>query len=125
MQCARCKMEIDDPGDCYDYYGQTLCEDCYVTALEPPKPCDPAAVSSATATRRQMGQQEAEGLMPLQQKIYQYIKEKGPVTRETLATALDIPPRELEKQFAVLRHCELTRAFKEGNQVFVTVWKKS
>jgi len=123
VRCFRCQVEINDPEDVYDYYGQTLCEDCYVAALEPPKPCDPAAVSSATATRRQLGQRGTEGLTPLQKRIYDYIKEKGPVTREELARAFELPSWELEKQFAVLRHCELTRAFKEGNRVFLTVWE--
>ncbi|MBE3588954.1 MAG: hypothetical protein IMW93_10515 [Thermoanaerobacteraceae bacterium] len=121
MICARCKEEIA-AGESYDYFGQKLCEDCYMAALEPPRPCDPAAVSSATAARKQLGQRGTDGLTPIQKRIYEYIKEKGRITREELVAAFDLPQWELEKQFAVLRHCELVRATKEGNQVFLTLW---
>ncbi|SHE51531.1 hypothetical protein SAMN02745218_00397 [Desulfofundulus australicus DSM 11792] len=121
MKCTRCQEEIL-PQDSYDYYGQTLCEDCYIAALQPPKPCDPTAVASATATRKQLGQTGTAGLTPLQQKIYAYIKEKGKVTKEEVASFLNLPPWELERQFAVLRHCELVKATKEGQQIFLTLW---
>ncbi|RKO67298.1 hypothetical protein [Desulfofundulus salinus] len=121
MKCARCQEEVL-PQDSYDYYGQTLCEDCYIVALQPPKPCDPAAVASAKATRKQLGQTGTDGLTPLQKRIYEYIKAKGKATKEELASTFDLPQWELEKQFAVLRHCELVRATKEGNQIYLTLW---
>jgi hypothetical protein len=30
---------------------------------------------------------------------------------------------EFQKQFAILRHCELLGAFKEGNKVYLTKFK--
>jgi len=35
---------------------------------------------------------------------------------------VNLKPEELEQQFAVLRHCELVRAFKEGGKVYLTKW---
>lgn len=123
MICDRCKMEISDDDDSFNHYGKTLCEDCYVAALEPPKPCDPTAVSSALSTRRQLGQKGTEGLTDLQKNIYNFIKEKGKATREEIIESINIPQWELEKQIAVLRHCELTKGFKEGDKVYLTLWE--
>lgn len=120
IKCSRCGCEVD-ADEKHDYYGKILCEDCFLEALQPPKPCDPMAVQIATNTRLQLNQKGTEGLTAQQKKIYDYIKEKGKVTREELATAMDLPPWELEKQFAVLRHCQLVRGFKEGNQVYLTL----
>lgn len=121
MKCARCKEALE-AGDSYDYLGQTLCEDCYMDALQPPRPCDPTAVSSALNARRQMGQTGTQGLNEMQKKIYDYLKEKGKVEREELPKVFDLPLWELEKQIAVLRHCELVRASKEGNKIYMTTF---
>ncbi|MHB1041555.1 MAG: hypothetical protein ACYC0Q_01785 [Eubacteriales bacterium] len=121
MKCARCKEEIEAE-DRYDYLGQTLCEDCYMDALQPPRPCDPTAVSSAMHTRRQLGQTGTQGLNEMQKKIYDYLKEKGKVEREELLKVFGLPQWEMEKQIAVLRHCELVRAIKEGNKVYMTTF---
>ncbi len=119
MQCERCK-HIIEPGENYEWYGKQLCEDCYMDALQPPKPCDPAAVSSARATRAMLGQRGVDGLTPLQKQIYELIKEKGKITRDEIFKTFNLPSWELEKQFAVLRHCELVHGYKEGNQVYLT-----
>ncbi|RDV80507.1 hypothetical protein DXX99_10735 [Ammonifex thiophilus] len=117
MRCQRCQAFIEE-GEAYSCYGQTLCEDCYIELLNPPKACDPVAVASALATRRALGQSGTEGLTELQQKICRLIEERGKVTKEELLAELGIKPWELEKQLAVLRHCELVRAFKEENKVY-------
>lgn len=119
MQCQRCQCTVE-PDEVYEWYGKKLCEDCYMDSLQPPRPCDPAAVSSAKATRAQFGQRGVEGLTPIQKRIYELIKEKGKIRRDELTDHFDLPAWELEKQFAVLRHCELVRGFKEGNTVYIT-----
>ena len=121
MICERCKEEIPPEDDIFDYYGKKLCEDCYIGAIQPPRSCDPAAVSSATATRAMLGQSGTQGLTPLQKRIYEFIKEQGKVTREDIQTNFDLPQWELEKQLAILRHCELIRGFKEENTIFMTL----
>ncbi|WP_018086972.1 hypothetical protein [Desulfurispora thermophila] len=124
MQCQHCQAEIPAGEDHFDYYGKTLCEDCYVSAVQPPRPCDPTAVSSALATRQMLRQTGTQGLTALQQDIYNYIKEKGSVTKQQLYEYFNLAPAELEKQFAVLRHCNLVRGYKEGNNIFLTLMNK-
>lgn len=120
MNCERCKETIDSDQDVFDYYGSNLCEDCYISALQPPRACDPAAVESARATRSLMGQTGIEGLTPMQKRIFELIKERGKIPREELMTCFELPPWEFEKQLAILRHCELIRATKIGQTVYMT-----
>lgn len=123
MKCVRCNEKLT-ADEVFDHYGQALCEDCYMAALQPPRPCDPGAVSSAVATRSQLGHKGTDGLTKLQKEIYDYIKERGQVLREELFQAFKLPQWEMEKQFAVLRHCELLKGFKEDDKVFITLMKK-
>jgi hypothetical protein len=99
-----------------------MCEDCYIYLTNPPKACDPAAVASALSVRKQLGQSGTAGLTEMQQRIYGVIEKRGKITKEDLLTMVGLKPEELEQQFAVLRHCELVRAFKEGRKVYLTKW---
>jgi hypothetical protein len=49
----------------------------------PPKACDPMAVSSALSVRKKLGQTGSSGLTELQQKIYNTIEKYGKITKET------------------------------------------
>jgi DNA-binding transcriptional ArsR family regulator len=80
------------------------------------------AVATALSVRKQLGQSGTEGLTKLQKQIYSVIEKRGKITKEELATIVNLKPEELEQQFAVLRHCELIRALKEGNKVYLTKW---
>lgn len=120
MICDRCKQDIPEEEDIFDHYGKKLCEDCYVGAVQPPRSCDPAAVDSAKSTRVLLGQKGTDGLTPLQKRIYQLVRERGKIPREELMASFDLPGWEMEKQFAVLRHCELIRAFKENEKIYIT-----
>jgi len=88
----------------------------------PPKPCDPLAVASALSVRKRLGQKGDAGLTEQQRKIYHLIEKTGKVTKHELVSALNIKPEVLEAEFAVLRHCELVRAQKEGSRVYLTLW---
>lgn len=121
MRCERCQALLED-GESYNFHGQVLCEDCYIYLLNPPKTCDPTAVAGAVTARRHLGQLGTAGLTELQKQIYRAIEEKGKITREELLTVVKIKPHELERQIAVLRHCELIRGFKEGDRVYLTKW---
>jgi DNA-binding transcriptional ArsR family regulator len=57
-------------------------------------------------------------LSVLQKKIYETVAERGKISREELTSYLSLAPEALEREFAVLRHCELLRAFKEGGVVY-------
>jgi hypothetical protein len=122
MECQRCKVPLKE-GDPYDIHGKILCEDCYIFETNPPKGCDPLAVSSALSIRKQLGQSGISGLTELQQKIYKTIEENGKITKEELAKTLNIKPDQLEQEFAFFRHCELIRAFREESKVYFTKWE--
>jgi hypothetical protein len=121
MQCERCGLLLKE-GESYDFHGKVLCEDCYIYESNPPKACDPMAVASALAVRKQLGQSGTAGLTELQKKIYNVIEERGKITKEELLKIINIKSEELERQFAILRHCELIRGFKEGDKVYLTKW---
>lgn len=86
--------------------------------MNPPKACDPTAVSSTLTLRKQLGQSGTEGLTERQKQIYETVVGRGTISRQELMGLLKLTPEELEKEFATLRHCELLRAFKEGNTVY-------
>ena len=46
MICDKCQDNIEE-GEERELHGRTLCEDCYMDTLSPPKACDPWAVHSA------------------------------------------------------------------------------
>jgi hypothetical protein len=121
MQCERCGLIIQEE-EKYDFYGEILCEDCYFFVTNPPKACDPMAVATTLSVRKQLGQSGTSGLTELQKQIYSVIEQRGKVTREELLEIIKVKPEELERQFAILRHCELIRAFKEGDKVYLTKW---
>jgi hypothetical protein len=121
MQCERCGLLLKEGGT-YDFHGKIFCEDCYIYVTNPPKACDPMAVASALSVRKQLGQSGTSGLTELQKRIYSVIEKRGKITEEELLTIVDLKPEELEQQFAVLRHCELIRAFKEGDKIYLTKW---
>jgi len=121
MNCKRCGL-ILKTDEAYSLNGKMLCEDCYFYETNPPKACDPLAVASALSIRKQLNQSGSSGLTELQKKIYTLIERHGKITREELVEIVQITPEELEQQFAVLRHCELVRAFKEGGKIYFTKW---
>lgn len=88
----------------------------------PPKACDPLAVASALSVRKQLGQSDAQGLTEQQKKIYLAIEEKSKITKDELVATLNLKPEVLESEFAVLRHCELVRAYKQDSIVYLTKW---
>jgi len=121
MNCKRCGLILKDD-EAYSLSGKMLCEDCYFYETNPPKACDPLAVASALSIRKQLNQSGSSDLTELQKKIYTLIERHGKITKDELAEIVKIRPEELEQQFAVLRHCELVRAFKEGGKIYFTKW---
>jgi hypothetical protein len=122
MECEHCKLPLKD-GETYDLHGKVLCEDCYMYETNPPKACDPMAVSSALSVRKQLGQSGSSGLTELQQKIYNTIEKYGKITKEDLVKTLKVKPEQLEQEFAFFRHCELLRAFREDGKIYFTKWE--
>jgi recombinational DNA repair protein (RecF pathway) len=121
VKCARCGEEVSSE-DTYSHRGQELCEDCYMGALQAPKTCDVAATQHAVKHRQSTGQAGTEGLLPIQKQIHDYISDNGMVTREQVMESLGIPDWELEKQIAVLRHCELVKGKKVEGKVYLILF---
>jgi hypothetical protein len=122
MECQRCKSALKE-GETYDLHSKVLCEDCYMYETNPPKACDPMAVSSALSVRKQLGQSGTSGLSELQQKIYNTIEKYGKITKEDLIKTLNVKPEQLEQEFPFFRHCELLRAFREDGKIYYTKWE--
>lgn len=118
MKCQRCQREIPED-ESFAYFGEALCDDCYMDAMSPARSCDPWAVYAATRTRESSGLTGAEGLTTLQKEIYEFISNKGKATPEEVMTKFGMTQRDLENQFATLRHCELARGQKEGDKVYL------
>jgi len=88
-------------------------------AMSPTKSCDPWAVYTATRTRESSGLTGVEGLTTLQQEMYEFIKNQGKVTADDIITKFNLTQKDLQNQFATLRHCELVKGKKEGDKVFI------
>ena len=117
-KCNRCRREIS-MDDSYQHLGETMCEDCYIDIRYPAKACDPWSVYSATRSRKALGLKGAEGLTELQQAIYEFVRGKGKVTRGQLIENFKLTEAELQRQLAILRHCELVTGHKEGNSIYL------
>jgi hypothetical protein len=115
-ECNSCGVSIEK-GEEFEHLGRTLCEDCYLDALNPPKACDPWAVHTAKSSMAQ-GQQ----LTPQQEKILALLKDRGPLTAQEVMSELKISEAEFKNSFATLRHMELARGFKEGDKVSYTLF---
>lgn len=120
MLCDKCGEEIGG-GKVFEHAGSSYCEDCYLETVTVLKTCDPMAVRSARITRERLGQKGTAGLLPIQQKIYHYLREHGKMTRARIAEEFGLEQKELEKHFSVLRHCELVRGMKEGDVIYMTL----
>jgi hypothetical protein len=118
MKCSRCGAEIRH-GDERAYYGQMLCEDCYMDALSPTRTCDPWAVHSA----KQLGD-KVGGLhtTDLQDKILEVLADTGGIEPGDLAKRLGIAPSEIDREVAALRHMEKLRAELREGRKYVVLW---
>ena len=117
VKCESCGADLE-VNQVNTYQGKTLCEDCCFDLMNPPKVCDPTAVSSTLTIRKQLGQTGTEGLTKLQKQIYNTVAERGKISKEELLSKMNLSSQEFEKQFAILRHCELLRSFKEGDTIY-------
>ncbi|HZE21923.1 MAG TPA: hypothetical protein VE082_07720, partial [Desulfobaccales bacterium] len=118
LTCAKCSAAID-PDEAREYAGRVLCEDCYMDALSPTQTCDPWAVHTAKSLKDLPG---GQSLTPMQQKLYDLVKERGEVAMAEAATLLGLTDDELRREFAPLRHMEMLRGCKKDNTVFLTLF---
>jgi len=118
IKCNRCGREVPTESG-YQHLGKDLCEDCYIDIRYPAKACDPWAVYSATQSRESTGLKGIEGLTEQQKAIYEYIKNEGKVTGEEILAKFNLKGIDLQTHLATLRHCELVKGRKEGNQIYL------
>ena len=116
--CAKCG-DAYDPAEAHEYLGQMLCEDCYLDAMSPTKVCDPWAVHTAKSLKDLPG---GHALSPLQQKLYDLVKEKGEVPIPEAAAHLGLNEDDLRREFAPLRHMEKLRACKKDDIIHLTLF---
>jgi hypothetical protein len=118
MKCEKCEAEIKENEE-RDYYGKTLCEDCYMDALSPVRSCDPWAVHSA----KNLGE-KGSGLQvnPVQSKILAVLLETGGLEPRNLADEIKLSPIDLEREVASLRHMEKVRAELRDGRKFIVLW---
>ena len=117
MECSRCGVRLEE-GESREHAGQELCEDCYMDVLNPPQACDPWAVHLAKSDKLRTGVQ----LTPRQQKFYDLVKERGAIPFPEAAERLGLTEEGLRREFATLRHLELLRGQKQGQQVLITLF---
>jgi len=121
MKCDICKKEITEI-EAVEQGKKTLCEDCYIEEnFKVPQPCDPSAVRTAVKTREMLGQTGTDGLLPHQKEIYEFIKAKGKATHQELMEEFNLSPKGLQKELAILRHCELVKGTKEGDTIYMLI----
>jgi len=111
MICSKCGGEIK-PEEAVKDGNRVLCEDCYFDEVSPVRVCDPWAVMLAKKAK-------TKKLKERQQAIYDLVKRRGKVRIEDVAKELGIAIADVEREFAVLRHLELIKARREGNDIFI------
>ena len=117
MKCACCGASLE-AGESHEHDGKELCEDCYISALNPPKACDPWAVHLAKSDKGRSGVQ----LTPGQQQLYDLVKRQGMISFPEAASQLGLSEEEVRREFATLRHLELLRAHQQHQQVLIALF---
>ncbi len=123
QKCDRCEREFPVE-ELIEEGGIRICEDCYISAHSRIKVCDPWAVRSKKILREKAGLVGAEGLTEIQKEIYEFIVSGGGAKREDIAERFDLPPDELENEFAILRHCELVKGQKREDGVYIVAFEE-
>ena len=116
--CAKCG-DANDLAEAREYLGQMLCEDCYLDAMSPAKICDPWAVHTAKSLKDLPG---GHALSPIQQKLYDLVKEKGEVPIPEACAHLGLKEDDLRREFAPLRHMEKLRACKKDDIIHLALF---
>jgi hypothetical protein len=121
MQCNKCGASIDK-GEEKELRDQILCEDCYIDALSPVKVCDPWALYNAKSLERNTT--EPPPLTPIQSEILDVLKGAGSLEPSVVLLRLKkkLTIKELEREFAVLRHMDKVRAENAGDRI---LWRAS
>jgi hypothetical protein len=121
MECDRCHAIIE-AGDEKQHLGEALCEDCYMDVLSPLKTCDPWAVHSAKSFEKHA--ESPPALTPIQSEILSILEKTGGIEPQELLGKLKakLTQKDLEREFAALRHMEKARGEKRGERLVWRLW---
>ena len=117
MQCERCGAGLEAEAS-RQHDGQERREDCYISAMHPPKACDPWAVHLTKSDQGRGGVQLTQG----QQRPYDLVKKRGMISFPEAAGELGLTEEEVRREFATLRHLEILRAQKQHEQVLIALF---
>ena len=117
MECQRCGTRLA-AGEGREHDGKNLCDDCFISALDPPKACDPWAIHLAKSDKGRSGLQ----LTSNQRQLYDLVKKRGIISFPEAASLLGVDEDEVRREFATLRHLELLRAHKQRQQVLIALF---
>lgn len=118
VTCPECGREIRG-GEYIKENGRITCEDCYIEAHQKIKFADPMAVRSKKLFRELHGFEGPEGLTDLQKELYDFILTEGGATPEKISKLFGLAPQETRNQLALLRHCELVKWRKMGDEIYM------
>lgn len=116
-QCPKCQAECDT-AELRAFFGQQICEDCYIDSVELTKTCDPWAVHSAKNSAASQGLRLTAG----QERLLELVKAEQEIDFTEAARKLGMTDRELQENFTVLRHMELLRGAKKGDGKVITLF---
>ncbi|MEJ2555759.1 MAG: hypothetical protein P8186_05945 [Anaerolineae bacterium] len=119
MKCARCGEKTLE-GEEVEWYGQALCEVCYMQVLSPAQACDPWAVRSAQSLSQMDDSYSA--INETQQRILQALRDTGGAEPQVIAKQLDIKLSDLEREMATLRHMEKVRGELRDGKKILRLW---
>ncbi len=116
MNCSRCGREISER-QTYAHQGKPFCEDCLMEVGLHAGKCEPWA--SYLSSKERMGMKVTEGLTPLQQKVYTFIRDRGKATREEVKQNLNLSESDVDAQLTPLFHAELVKEKGEKGTLFL------
>jgi hypothetical protein len=116
-KCDTCGCDLSNE-ESYSLQGKTLCEDCHMEETHPVKVCNPLPVMAA---KKMIGSNKdpRDRLDELQKAIYNHIVNNQKVTSEQLCSKFNLTEVKLNNQLATLRHLELVKGKKDGNNVYI------
>ena len=118
VKCQICGCEVLREKS-YMLGDAVLCDDCYMEETHPVQTCDPKAVRSAKVLCEADSQCGTNSLDDQQKALYKFVKDKRKVTLEEICAEFNLLPVKAQNQFAVLRHLELVKGRKEGDQTCI------
>ena len=118
LKCQICGCEISKENS-YMFKGAILCEDCHMEETHPVQTCDPKALYSTKILCQADKPSGKDSLDDQQKALYRFVTDKGKVTLQEICTEFNLSPVRAQNQIAILRHLELVKGKKEGDNTYI------